>query len=48
MIKTNSKRIKFSVFKIIERFKEVAIYQKLSITLVKTNLIFVDTTNVKS
>ena len=40
--------MKFLDFKIVERFKEIVIYQEFSITLVETNFMFVNATNVKS
>ena len=42
------RKVKFSKFKIIEKFKKVAVYQKFSITSAETNFMLVDATNVKS
>ena len=46
--KSKFKKTKFSNFKIVEKFKKIAIYQKFSITLVETNFMLVNATNVEN
>ena len=46
--KNKFRKIKVLDFKIIKKFKKIAIYQKLSITSIETNFMFINTTNVKN
>ena len=46
--KSKFRKIKFSNFKLVKRFKKIAIYQKFLITSIETNFMCVDATNVKS